>query len=107
MSTIKNVSSETQNQASIIAKGTQKKGQTKAQTKVIAAGIEKGIAQYKKQQKVKMRERDKLRKKRDKANTFPQQESTSILPKPDKVNKLPWFLLLVSWSVFLGYFFTR
>ncbi|MBT0328128.1 DUF2956 family protein, partial [Vibrio campbellii] len=44
-------SQETQTEAMKIAKSTQKPGQTKEQTKLIAQGIEKGIAQYKKQQK--------------------------------------------------------
>ena len=57
------ISKETKDEALKIARGTQKPGQTKEQTKLIAHGIEKGIADYKKQQKVKARERDKLRKK--------------------------------------------
>ncbi len=44
---------ETQQEAMRIAKSTQKPGQTKEQTKLIAQGIEKGIAQFKKQQKEK------------------------------------------------------
>ncbi len=53
---------ETQTEAMKIAKATQKPGQTKEQTKLIAQGIEKGIAQYKKQQKERNRQADKAKK---------------------------------------------
>lgn len=56
------ISTETQQDALAMAKATQKPGQTKEQTKLIAQGIEKGIAEYKKLQKAKARERDKQRK---------------------------------------------
>ncbi len=55
-------SKETQEQAMKVAKGIQRPNQTKEQTKLIAQGIEKGIAEYKKQQNKKSRERDKIRK---------------------------------------------
>ena len=51
------VSKEVQEQAIKVAKANQKPGQTKEQTKLIAQGIEKGIAEYKKQQSQKQRER--------------------------------------------------
>ena len=44
-------STETIDAAMTIAKGIQKPNQTKEQTKLIAQGIQKGIAEYKKQQK--------------------------------------------------------
>jgi hypothetical protein len=44
------ISNDTQVQAMKVAKGTQKKALNKEQTKLIAQGIEKGIAEYKKQQ---------------------------------------------------------
>ncbi|MCP3868287.1 MAG: DUF2956 family protein, partial [Gammaproteobacteria bacterium] len=47
------VSNETRSEALQIAKGTQRPGQTKEQTRLIAQGIQKGIDQYKKQQKAK------------------------------------------------------
>lgn len=46
-----------------IARSIRVQGQTKEQTRLIAKGIEKGIALYKQQQKAKVRERDKARKK--------------------------------------------
>ena len=46
-----------------IAKGIQRPTQTKEQTKLVAQGIQKGIALYKKQQKSKAHELDKLLKK--------------------------------------------
>jgi len=104
MSNNKQVSNESHNQAALIAKGTQKPGQNKEQTKLITAGIEKGIAQYKKQHKAKMREQDKLRKKRDKASTI-QADDTEVdhAPKNNAQSKLPWLLLLVSWLGFAAY----
>ena len=41
-----------------IARGRQLPGQTKEQTRLIAQGIQKGIEQYKKQHKARVRERD-------------------------------------------------
>ncbi|MGB0936978.1 MAG: DUF2956 domain-containing protein [Colwellia sp.] len=96
----KNISKEVQEQAMKIAKGTQKKGQTKEQTKLIALGIEKGIAEYKKQQSVKRREQDKKRKQQVKLKTkqtVPAQEMQST----GKLSKLPWILLVVSWAGFI------
>ena len=47
------ISLETQDEAMMIAKKTQKPGQTKEQTRLIALGIQKGIADYKKSAKNK------------------------------------------------------
>ena len=58
-------STDTIDSAMKIAKGTQKPHQTKEQTKLIAQGIQKGIAEYKKQQKNKAHELGKLKKKLD------------------------------------------
>ncbi|WP_025740009.1 DUF2956 domain-containing protein [Salinivibrio socompensis] len=111
------ISPETQQDAMRVAKATQKPGQTKAQTKLIAQGIEKGIAQYKKEQKVKAREQDKARKKQQKnpSDAAPVKASQatiddSIPAKPglDKsYSSLPWLLLVVSWIGFIGYIFVR
>ncbi len=62
-------SQETQTEAMKIAKSTQKPGQTKEQTKLIAQGIEKGIAQYKKQQKERNRQADKAKKNNREKNS--------------------------------------
>lgn len=107
----KNISQASHQQASLIANGTQKKGQSKAQTKLIAAGIEKGIAQYKKQHKAKMREQDKLRKKRSTPELTAASHTSATELDTAKVKHqsaaLPWLLLLVSWLGFLGYFVTQ
>ncbi len=99
------VSTETQEQAIKVAKGTQKKGQTKEQTKLIAQGIEKGIAEYKKQQSKKSRERDKERKhklkQQQKCAAMKEDKKIVVPPKPPK---LPWVLLLLSWLAFAAYF---
>ena len=93
-------SKETQEQAMKIAKGTQRPNQTKEHTKLISQGIEKGIAEYKKQQNKKSRERDKARKAKLK----------NIVDKPETIeitdnnkNKFPWILLVVSWIGFISW----
>jgi len=81
-----------------IAKGIQKPGQTKEQTKLIAQGIQKGIAEYKKQQKSKAKDLDKLKKKLN-------QQQQSAVPegipadeaKTCKSPKLAWALLVLTW----------
>jgi len=103
MSNNKNISSESQAQAATIAKGTQKPGQSKEHTKLITAGIEKGIAQYKKQHKAKMRDQDKLRKKKDKQQTAQSVDATLEQPVSKSSAPLPWLLLIVSWLSFIAY----
>ena len=99
-------SPETQAEALKIARATQKPGQTKEQTKLIAQGIQKGIEQYKKQQKAKARERDKLRKKQIKSKQAqPEQEVTTTIESQViyKHHWLPWVLLVLSWGGFAAY----
>lgn len=104
------VSNAIQSEAMRIAKGTQKKALSKEQTKLIAQGIEKGISEYKKQQKVKSRERDKQRKKNIAAKANAEVESSSSINNQPKQSSsinvsvlgiLPWLLLMVSWGYFL------
>ncbi len=104
------VSSEVQNEALRIAKGRQKKAQSKEQTKLIAQGIEKGISEYKKQQKAKARVRDKQRKKMLAAKTKTPENEALASTRSDKKSTtasakvlafLPWLLLIASWSYFL------
>ncbi|GGP93579.1 DUF2956 domain-containing protein [Shewanella ulleungensis] len=103
-------SPETQNNAQAMAKATQKPGQTKEQTKLIAAGIEKGIAEYKKREKAKSRERDKARKQRLKAknNDYESDEVDSLNEESySQMTSLTWVLLgllLLSWAGFAAYF---
>jgi len=102
-----NPSPETQAEAIKIARATQKPGQSKEQTKLIAQGIQKGIEQYKRQQKVKARERDKLRKKQTKDKLAPQpqeQPTTDIeIQQVYKQHWLPWLLLILSWAGFAAF----
>lgn len=102
----KNTLTDTQQQASLIAKGTQKPGQTKEQTKLITQGIEKGIAEYKKQQKLKARQRDKEKKKQLKHRHNEEEVQAQITETHNVSNKLPWSLLALSWISFALYFFT-
>ncbi|MGR5347852.1 DUF2956 domain-containing protein [Vibrio mediterranei] len=97
---------ETQQEAMRIAKATQKPGQTKEQTKLIAQGIEKGIAQYKKQQKEKKRQADKAQKKQRRDKQQVQQSSqpeTMMTETTSNHSKLPWLLLGISWVGFIAY----
>lgn len=104
------ISKQSQNESLAIANATQKPGQTKAQTKLIAAGIEKGIAEYKKQHKAKMREQDKQRKKsqRIQKQQVVDNINGSLLEEDNTLNdtqnvKLPWALLCLSWCGFIAY----
>lgn len=107
----KKTSTETQAEALRVAKGTQAPGQTKEQTKLIARGIEKGIAEYKKQQKAKARERDKQRKQQVKnAQREKAEQETTKTPEiastaPKTGTYLPWILLVLSWIGFIAYLF--
>lgn len=101
------VSSESQAEALKLAKGIQRPEQTKAQTKLIAQGIEKGIAEFKKQQKILARDRDKHRKRELKAslrnaeeNSVADIDATSNLISRLLVG-LPWLLLAASWVYFV------
>lgn len=91
-------SPETIDAAMKIAKGIQKPNQTKEQTKLIAQGIQKGIAQYKKQQKTKAHELDKLKKKITHKQSDDIQIEVSTHEKVKcKAQWLPWILLILSW----------
>ena len=90
-------SSETIDEAFLIARGIQKSNQTKEQTKLIAQGIQKGIAEYKKQQKGKARELGRLKKKiTQQQNNAAIKTATPAIIKC-KIQWLPWTLLLLSW----------
>lgn len=89
-------SPETRDEAMKIARGTQRPGQTKEQTKLIAQGIQKGIDQYKKQQKAKSRELDRQRNKRPRDKT---QNLDTHDPGANHYRQhwLPWLLLVITW----------
>lgn len=95
------IESNTSIEAMKVAKATQKPGQTKEQTKLISQGIEKGIAEYKKQQKAKSRERDKARKAQLK------QRSTVVVDEPlnEKTASNTIYIvgLVLSWVLFISY----
>jgi hypothetical protein len=100
-------SQEVQVEALKVAKATQKPKQTKEQTKLIAQGIEKGIAEYKKQQSKKSRESDKakkaLLKERKNLETKSDTHTENTTAKVSNSPSLPWLLLAVSWLGFLIY----
>jgi hypothetical protein len=98
------ISQETQDEALMIAKKTQKPGQTKDQTRLIALGIQKGIAEYKKTAKNKLRQADKAKKKRQPIQAQTDQPEIAK-EKPKNMAILPWSLLIISWLGFAAYFF--
>jgi len=106
-------SKETIQQAEKLAKGNQRLGQSKEQTKLISQGIQKGIEQYKKQQKSKARELDKKLKniKNQSQSVHPktkQSQSETMQKDGSSVfQKLPWLLLVSSWILFVLYIYTR
>lgn len=101
------VSNETVDEALLIAKKTQKPGQTKEQTRLIAQGIQKGIVEYKKATKAKHRQADKAQKKSQKQKQLNNQPTETVDVAPKSNNKpLPWILLVTSWALFAGYLFT-
>ncbi len=104
--TDKKVSKQARAEALKIARGIQRPGQKKEQTKLIAQGIEKGIAEFRKREKTKARERNKLRKKalKDPKPTQPQAEQKQgIQTKKSALRSawVPWLLLVASWAYFL------
>lgn len=97
-------SPETRDEAIQIAKGTQRPGQTKEQTRLIAQGIQKGIDQYKKQQKAKKRELDKqLRAAKNEPGEDQVTETHEIVIY--RQHWLPWVLLAISWIGFAFYIY--
>lgn len=98
-------SKETIAEADKIAKATQRPGQSKEQTKLIAQGIQKGIEQFKRQQKEKTREiNKKLKNVRQKTNDNLQEPLTQqLISSNNKSPILPWALLALSWVCFVVY----
>ncbi|MCU7876034.1 MAG: DUF2956 domain-containing protein [Candidatus Thiodiazotropha sp. (ex Lucinoma borealis)] len=98
-------SEETAAEAMKIARATQRPGQTKEQTKLIASGIQKGIDQYKKQHKAKVREIDKRKRKSSPPSGQISMSQEPVASPANKGNreKLPWVLLILSWALFAAY----
>ena len=98
-------SQQTVAEATRIARATQRPGQSKEQTRLIAQGIQKGIDQYKKQQKAKAREMDRRRKK----TAAPEASEETPVEMPERASastpggRLPWILLGISWVGFALY----
>ena len=98
-------SPETRDEAMKIARGTQRPGQTKEQTKLIAQGIQKGIDQYKRQQKAKARELDRQRNKQTREKD--RQTNPGHTDKAEvryRQHWLPWLLLAATWLAVAVYF---
>jgi 3'-phosphoadenosine 5'-phosphosulfate (PAPS) 3'-phosphatase len=102
------ISEQTKTDALKIAKSIQKPGQLKEQTKLISQGIEKGIAEYKKQQKTKAREADKSRKQAIKAKLKADGEQVEVIVEEKEASRfmtyLPWGLLFLSWIGYTAYY---
>lgn len=101
-------SEATLDEASRIARGTQRPGQTKEQTKVIAQGIRKGIEQYKKKQSARARELDKKLKKVNQQLASPKAGEVRIDERVVyRQHWLPWVLLALSWVATVVYWLVR
>lgn len=98
-------SPETALEAERIAKATQKPGQTKEQTRLIAQGVQKGIDEYKKQQKARARAADKAKKQRLRLQSV-ELDTEQYLADDEPLQAaahgvwLPWALLVLSWLGF-------
>ena len=109
----KETSKETIQEAEKLAKANQRPGQTKEQTKLIALGIQKGIEQYKKQQKFKARELDKKLKavqlKSDQMSKIPDEKTAQNgeISNKASTSKLAWSLLALSWVLFAFYTYSK
>ena len=107
------ISDQTVAEALRLARANQVPGQTKEQTQLIAQGIQKGIAEYKRSQKARQREADRLRKKQRRASSASQEAEESELElaestTPVKLHWLSWSLLLLTWAgIACSYFFGR
>ena len=95
-------SQETVAEAMRIARANQRPGQTKEQTKLIAQGIQKGIDQYKKQQKAKARALDKRRKRPAESSGHGDiaEPADDAKGSAGGMRILPWALLAISWIAF-------
>ena len=107
----KKIDSIISDEAITIAKGIKQENQTKSQTKLIAQGIRKGIELYKNQHNKKQRELDKRNKKdlKNKLNDRDSDKSDSDLSQKNisrSLSWLPWILLVLSWLLFVVYFYT-
>ena len=101
---VEKISKEVQAEALKMAKGNQRPKQTKEQTRLIAHGIEKGIADYKKQQKAIARERDKIRKKEKLARESDTGEQLEEASRFEVAGLVPWALLALSWVCFILFY---
>ncbi|HED33294.1 MAG TPA: DUF2956 family protein, partial [Gammaproteobacteria bacterium] len=83
-------------------------------TKLIAQGIQKGIELYKKEQGKKTRQANKKQKKAaQNKSSLDSSLDSSLNSAPDdgkntgsvftKSNRLPWYLLFLSWGLFVIY----
>ncbi|WP_319782022.1 DUF2956 domain-containing protein [Oceanisphaera sp. IT1-181] len=101
-------SPETVDEAERVAKATQKPGQTKEQTRLIAQGVQKGIDEYKKQQKARARAADKAKKQRQRAESSELDTEHDFDDEPLATNArgtwLPWALLVLSWIGFAVFY---
>lgn len=103
-------SPQTQEDAERVARATQKPGQTKEQTRLIAQGIQKGIDEYKKQQKARARAADKAKKQRNREQQLPQTDEQEAQAPPQQAvgsSWLPWALLILSWIGFAVYWWQQ
>lgn len=93
-------SQQNQEEALKIARGTQRPAQIKEQTKLITQGIQRGIDQYKRQQKEKARDLNKRHKKitREKEQSARSSDDESQVIIVYRQHWIPWLLLIHTWK---------
>lgn len=109
----KKVVRDTRAEALKIANSQHIEGQTKEQTRLIAKGIQRGIEQYLRQQSEKARDLDRRVKKvkqlaESTANLSSQTDAEAMpLSLSNPSSKLPWILLMISWCLFLVFWWMK
>ncbi len=101
------ISAETVAESLRLARATQVAGQSKEQTQLIAHGIQKGIAEYKRAQKIKQRAADRSKKQqRRQSPSSTAEPSSELMVEMESQSKLQhhirhwlsWTLLLLTWA---------
>ena len=102
------LSTQAKESAKLITDQVSPKGANKQQRKDIQLAIEKGIEQYKRQQKVKQHEWDKQRKKSQRHLSSHGSETINDELSHQLMKRLcafmPWSLLLISWLGFAVFY---
>ncbi|MFC3912665.1 DUF2956 domain-containing protein [Pseudaeromonas sharmana] len=114
--TRQSVSPEVVAESMRLARANQVPGQSKEQTQLIAQGIQKGIAEFKRNQKARQRAANKVKKQELRQRQHSPSAAEELLHDEGEelachgagrgMAILPWGLLLLSWTGFVCYLLT-